>query len=112
MDPFPDLPVYEIGTNQYLIDDRSVDYATLAAQQQAEDELLGLTNPPISISPINTNGLWLQVPTGQLGRRRIISKSSDNTIQGQSYDISHNNPSLHSPITWATELTTNDPSGN
>ena len=29
-DPFPDLPVYAISTNDiYLIDDRSVDYATL-----------------------------------------------------------------------------------
>jgi len=29
-DVYPNLPVYEIGTNQYLIDDRSVDYAALS----------------------------------------------------------------------------------
>lgn len=30
-DPFPDLPLYQIGTNQFVIDDRSVDYAALDA---------------------------------------------------------------------------------
>lgn len=30
-DPFPDLPLYEIGPNQFVIDDRSVDYAALDA---------------------------------------------------------------------------------
>ena len=38
-DPFPDLPVYAIGTNNnYLIDDRSVDYDGLSLLAQAENE--------------------------------------------------------------------------
>jgi hypothetical protein len=111
-DPYPDLPVYSLGTNgQYLIDDRSVDYPALEAQQQAEDELLGLTNPPISINPINTNGLWLEVPADSLADVGQFKVILHNAIQGQSYDFL-TTPSLNSPITWATELTTNNPSGN
>ena len=33
--PFPDLPAYEIGTNQYIVDDRSVDYPAYYALAQA-----------------------------------------------------------------------------
>ena len=111
MDMFPDLPVYEIATNQYLIDDRSVDYQALAAQQEAEAELLGLTNPPITISPINTNGLWLEVPADSLADANYFKVILHNAIQGQSYDFLTTS-SLNSPIDWATELTTNNPSGN
>jgi hypothetical protein len=111
MDMFPDLPVYQIGTNQYLIDDRSVDYATLDAQMQAEAELEGLTNPPISINPINTNGLWLEVPPDSLADANYFKVILHNAIQGQSYDFLTTS-SLNSPIAWATELTTNNPSGN
>jgi len=28
-DPYPDLPLYQLGTNQYMIDDRSVDFVAL-----------------------------------------------------------------------------------
>ena len=111
-DPYPDLPVYSLGTNgQFLIDDRSVDYATLDAQMQAEAELEGLTNPPISISPINTNGLWLEVPPDSLADTNYFKVILHNAIQGQSYDFLTTS-SLNSPISWATELTTNNPSGN
>jgi hypothetical protein len=111
-DPYPDLPVYSVGTNgQYLIDDRSVDYATLDAQMQAEAELEGLTNPPISINPINTNGLWLEVPADSLADAGQFKVILHNAIQGQSYDFLTTS-SLNSPISWAAELTTNNPSGN
>ena len=111
-DPYPDLPIYSLGTNgQYLIDDRSVDYTTLDAQMQAEAELEGLTNPPISINPINTNGLWLEVPPDSLSDTNYFKVILHNAIQGQSYDFLTTS-SLNSPISWAAELTTNNPSGN
>ncbi len=73
--------------------------------------MLGLTNPPISINPINTNGLWLEVPADSLADVGQFKVILHNAIQGQSYDFL-TTPSLNSPITWATELTTNNPSGN
>jgi hypothetical protein len=104
--PFPDLPVYSVGTNdQFLIDDRSVDYTTLDAQLQEESELEGLTNPPITISPINTNGLWLEVPTNSLSVSNQFKVILHNTIQGQSYDFLTTS-TLANPASWATELTT------
>ncbi len=110
-DPFPDLPLYSVGTNgQYLIDDRSVDYTTLDEQQEEEAELEGLTNPPISIAPINTNGLWLEVPPDSLAVTNHFKVILHNTIEGQSYDFLTKSD-LSYP-TWATELTTNNSSAN
>ncbi|MGH7977556.1 MAG: hypothetical protein ACREC8_12965, partial [Limisphaerales bacterium] len=104
-DPFPDLPVYSIGTNdQYLIDDSSVDYAGLDEQMQADGEISGLTNPPIS-NPIDTNGLYLQVPTNSLATPGYFTVNVMNTIASQSYDILTKS-NLAYP-TWATILTTN-----
>jgi hypothetical protein len=100
---FPDLPVYEIGTNQYLIDDRSVDYAALAAQQQAVAEAEGLTNPAIIASKINTNGLWLEVPTDSLADANGFKVILHNTIQGTNYDFLTKSDLLYP--TWATKLT-------
>ena len=111
-DPYPDLPVYAISTNgTFLIDDRSVDYPALEAQEQAEAEAEGLTNPPISISPINTNGLWLEVPPDSLADTNHFKVILHNAIQGQSYDFL-TTTSLNPPISWATEITTNNPAGN
>ncbi len=36
LNPLPDLPVYALGTNTYLVDDRAVNYVELRAEQQAE----------------------------------------------------------------------------
>jgi hypothetical protein len=110
MDMFPDLPVYEIATNQYLIDDRSVDYAALAAQQQAEMEAEGITNPPITTYSIDTNGLWIQVPTNSLATPHYFNVNVMNTIQEQPYDILTKADLLAS--TWATELTVTGAVGN
>jgi hypothetical protein len=109
MDMFPDLPVYEVATNQYLIDDRSVDYAALAAQQQAEMEAEGITNPPISTYSIDTNGLWIQVPTNSLATPHYFNVNVMNTIQGQPYDILTTPDLLAS---WSTELTVTGAVGN
>jgi hypothetical protein len=111
-DPYPDLPVYSLGTNgQYLIDDRSVDYAALDQQMQEEAALAGLTNPPVSFNPINTNGLWLEVPPDSLAVTNHFKVILHNTIEGQSYDFLTTD-SLSPTISWATELTTNNNAAN
>jgi hypothetical protein len=103
--PYPDLPVYGVGTNQFLIDDSSVDYTALDAQMQADAEIAGLTNPPIGGYSFDTNGLYLQVPTNSLATPGYFTVNVMNTIIGQSYDIL-TKPDLLYP-TWATALTTN-----
>lgn len=102
--PYPDLPVYSVSSNQFLIDDSSVDYAALDEQMQADAEIAGLTNPPIS-NPIDTNGLWLQVPTNSLTTPNCFTVNVMNTITGQSYDILTKADLVYP--TWATVLTTN-----
>lgn len=102
--PYPDLTVYSIGTNQYLIDDRSVDYPALNEQMQELAALSGLTNGTIG-SPIDTNGLWIQIPTNSLGTPGSFTVNVMNTVNGQSYSIlTKSNLSLPS---WTTVLTTN-----
>jgi Immunoglobulin domain len=104
--PYPDLPVYSVGTNnQYLIDDSSVDYAALDEQIQEENEIAGLTNAPIGGSPIDTNGLYLQVPTNSLATPDYFTVNVMNTIIGQSYDIL--TKSALNLSSWTTVLTTN-----
>jgi hypothetical protein len=109
MDRFPDLPVYEIATNQYVIDDRSVDYTALAEQYQAEMEAEGITNQTITTYSIDTNGLWIQVPTNGLATPGFFAVNVMNTIQGQPYDILTTPNLLGS---WATELTVTGAVGN
>jgi hypothetical protein len=109
-DPYPDLQVFQIGTNaNFLIDDRSVDYAGLTAQGEAESEANPITNPPISISSIDTNGLWIQVPTNSLATQVNFAVSLMNTLEDQSYDVL-TTPYL--PGLWATELTVTGSVGN
>jgi hypothetical protein len=102
--PYPDLPVYSVSSNQFLIDDSSVDYAALDAQMQADAEIAGLTNTPIS-NPIDTNGLYLQVPTNSLATPGYFIVNVMNTVVSQSYDILTKSDLLYP--TWATVLTTN-----
>lgn len=108
-DPFADLPVYEIGTNEYLIDDRSVDYPAYFALAQAEAEAEGWTNPPATISLMDTNGLWINVPTNCLTVPDYFSVNLMNTLQGQGYDILTTSNLLAS---WATALTVTGAVGN
>lgn len=110
-DPFPDLPVYAIGTNNnYLIDDRSVDYDGLSLLAQAENELLGLTNGTISTYTIDTNDLYLEVPVDSLADSGQFKIILCNTIQGQSYDFLTKSDLLCP--TWATALTVTGAVGN
>ncbi|MGH7988680.1 MAG: hypothetical protein ACREDS_00590, partial [Limisphaerales bacterium] len=102
--PYPDLPVYSVSSNQFLIDDSSVDYAALDEQMQEDDKIAGLTNTPIG-SPIDTNGLYLQVPTNSLATPDFFTVNVMNTVVGQSYDILTKS-ALTLP-SWTTVLTTN-----
>jgi hypothetical protein len=109
LDPFPELLVYQIGTNQYLIDDRSVDYPALNALLEAQAEAEGWTNPPATISLMDTNGLWIDVPTNSLAVPDYFSVNLMNTLQGQGYDILTTPDLLAS---WATALTVTGAVGN
>ena len=108
--PFPALPVYQVGTNStFIVDDRSVDYAGLNAELQAENEANPITNPPVTISSIDTNGLWIQVPTNSLATNGYFAVNLMNTLEDQSYDV------LTTPYLsglWATELTVTGAVGN
>ena len=110
-DPFPDLPVYAVGTNNYVIDDRSVDYPALALLNQAGAQLAGLTNGTLPTHTIDTNGLWLEFFPDSLtmfpGQFIIILH---NTIQGQSYDVLTKSDLL--APTWAVEQTVTRAVGN
>jgi hypothetical protein len=101
---FPELPVYAVDTNgNFVIDDRSVDYRGLAIMEQAEAQLTGLTNGTAGTYPIDTNGLYLEVPTDSLTDAAQFKVILHNTIQGQSYDFLTKADLLY-PM-WATELT-------
>jgi hypothetical protein len=102
--PFSGLPFYAIGTNNnYLIDDRSVDYVALNQLTQAEAQLAGLTNGTIGTYSFDTNGLWLEVPTNGLADTGQFKVILHNTIPGQNYDFLTKADLLY-PM-WATELT-------
>ena len=45
LDPFPELLVYQIGTNEFLIDDRSVDYPALNCTAGGRGRGRGLDQP-------------------------------------------------------------------
>jgi hypothetical protein len=83
--PFPALPVYSIGTNLFLFDDRTVDYLALEQERQTLQELrttakaLGMEadfvaefgegaglgpeggNTPMSLMSFPSNSLWLEI---------------------------------------------------
>ncbi len=87
---FPDLPVYLLdATNRtFLIDDRSVDYATLDAQIAAENatngsEIRFTANDLI----IDTNHLWLSVATNALPGSDLFNVVIHTTVTGNYYDV-------------------------
>ncbi len=111
--PFASLPAYQVSTNPiFIIDTRSVDFAALNAQQEAENEALGLTNQTLNSCPycnLDLNSLWIQVPSNSLAVPGYFAVNVMSTIEGQSYNIL-TTPSL--PASWATELTVTGAVGN
>ena len=69
--PFPELPVYDVGSNTFVYDDRKVDYPALRAQwsaEQAEREevegAMGLRGPGgagAAMLMSSYTGLWLEL---------------------------------------------------
>jgi hypothetical protein len=83
--PYPNLPVYQISTNhEFLIDNRSVDFAALAAIEAAAAK----TNQVVlSRSEIDTNQLWLDVPTNALTGSNLFNVVLRHTVVGKYYEV-------------------------
>ncbi len=112
VNPFPDLPVYAIGTNNdWLVDDRSVDYVALNQLAQTEAQLAGLTNGTLTPYTFDANGFWIEVPTNSLATPGYFTVMIHNTIQGQSYDVLTKANDLLLP-SWVTELVVTGAVGN
>lgn len=98
-------------TNVFLIDDRSVDYATLDAQIAAENATNGSAFTFQSYdSIINTNKLWLSVPTNALPGSNQFNVVIHETVAGNFYDVL-TKADLMLP-TWAVEQTVTGAAGN
>src|SRR5882724_3526697 len=100
------VPVYAISSNQFVFDDRSVDYATMAELDALEAMAFAATNPPTftacTTCAYDEQGLlWIEAPTNSLATVGQFNVVLHNTIQGQSYDVL-TTPNL--PGSWATEL--------
>ena len=114
-DPFPDLPVYELdATNRiFVIDDRSVNYPALQAQQAAEDATNGTV--PFGVLRANdliidTNRLWLSVATNALPGSNQFNVVIHETVSGTYYDVLTKSDLLEP--TWAVESTVVGAVGN
>ena len=84
---FPDLPVYVLdATNRiFLIDDRGVDYAALqarAATNGNEETMFAL-----HAQLIDSNRLWLEVPTNALPGSNFFNVLIHETVAGNFYDV-------------------------
>ena len=113
-DPYPDLPVYQISTNrEFVIDDRSVDYAALNALAALEDTASDATNSSVftgcQTCAWDDGGLlWIEV-TNNLDTPGQFNAVLHNTVQGQGYDILTTPNLLGS---WAAELVVTGAVGN
>jgi len=112
-DFFPDLPVYLLdATNRtFLIDDRSVDYATLDAELAAENATNGSGEMfHANDLTIDTNRLWLSVATNALPGSNMFNVVIHETVTGNYYDVL-TKADLLLP-TWAVETTVVGAAGN
>lgn len=117
--PYPDLPLYSLGGNNFLIDDREVDH--LAEQIQARGGMMSLQNTPAPPTPegggtnsasgasgghVNTtNDLWLDI-TFQIPELyafinvNMPSEGSTNAwMSTNTYDL-YFAPNLQGPQAW------------
>jgi len=113
-DFYPDLPVYELdATNRiFVIDDRSVDYPALQAQQTAEDATNGTVPFGLRANDliIDTNRLWLSVATNALPGSNQFNVVIHETVTGTYYDVLTKSDLLDP--TWAVESTAVGAVGN
>jgi hypothetical protein len=84
---FPSLPVYTLdATNHiYVVDDRSVDFQALAAQEATNG--FGESYSLTSYDLIDTNQLWLEVPTNALPGSNVFTVVIRHTTAGKYYDL-------------------------
>jgi hypothetical protein len=112
-DFFPDLPVYLLDQTDrtFLIDDRSVDYAALQAQQDAENATNGSgVRFPVNNQIIDTNELWLSVATNSLPGSNQFNVVIHETVTGNYYDVLTKTDLLLP--TWVVEDTVPGATGN
>ncbi|HTV43219.1 MAG TPA: immunoglobulin domain-containing protein [Candidatus Sulfotelmatobacter sp.] len=109
-DLYPDLPVYQVSTNpDFIIDDRSVDYAALEAEETTNDTDTFFPEAGGGMS-IDTNSLWLEVPTNALSVSNVFNVLIHNTINGDFYDVL-TKTDLLLPL-WTSEMTVTGAVGN
>jgi hypothetical protein len=114
MNPYAELPAYQVTTNgSFIIDDRSVDYGTLAELNALEAEASGATNQVFTgcaTCAYDEQGLlWIEVPTNSPATPDHFNVALHNTVQAQSYDIL---TTTDLAGTWATELVVTGAVGN
>jgi hypothetical protein len=112
-DFFPDLPVYLLDSinRTFLIDDRSVDYATLEAELAAENATNGSGERFHAYDlTIDTNRLWLSVATNALPGSNMFNVVIHETVTGNYYDVLTKADLLRP--TWAVETTVVGADGN
>ena len=105
--PFVDVPVYEISSNNFLIDDRSVDYGAI----QPMDDSTNMPAPLINnVLTFDTNGLWIEVPSNCWAVSNYFTVILHNTVQGEQYDVLTKFDLTDA--SWATALTVTGAVGN
>jgi hypothetical protein len=113
--PYPELPVYQVSTNNtFIIDDRSVDYAMMVELDALEAMAFASTNTPVftgcAACAYDEKGLlWIEVPTNSMATPNYFTVAVHNTVPGQAYDIL-TTPNLRD--SWTTELVVTGAVGN
>lgn len=85
---FPELPTYQLSSNHFIVDDRSVDYAALHLLRLAQQS----TNEPPNIQSMSlfdyssTTNLWLEIPTNGVVSN-IVNLIVHNTVQDLPYGL-------------------------
>ena len=119
-DPFPSLPVTEIGTNIFLFDDSSVDYSPQMSSSMALSSSLllpgdgdpaagdSVTNAPTLFAyQFTTNDFWLEILSAGTNAFNYDTNSATlilhGTIPGDSYELL-SAPALTNPV-WTVEQT-------
>jgi hypothetical protein len=88
---YPTLPIYELDVtnNIFIIDDRSVDYDAMQQLADAEAATNGSESFRLQANNliIDTNSLWLEVPTNALPGSNLFNIVIHQTTTGDFYDV-------------------------
>ncbi len=109
-DPFPELPVYSLGNDRFLIDDSSVDYAQLEAAQQAQLTaqssatvgLMSASGGGLGLSPLvydyGSTNLWLEIVAWSNATAYLTIHPPSNVTNGM-YGLLYCT-NIDPPISW------------